>query len=420
MTRFTSLPGAPVAFTSLALTNALMAAGDTLVAIALAGSLFFSISPDDARGRVALYLALTMAPFALVSPLLAPWIDRRPGGRRSMVIVSGVARAGLCVLLADDLDKLLLFPEAFAVLVLGKGYGIAKASLVPTVVSRSEVLVEANAKLVLGSSLGGGIAALAGLALTQLSPSWVLGLATVLFAAAAVSAWPLPATRTAEEKPTSIEIAELRSSGILLAAGAMAVMRGSLGFLTFLLAFWLREQDVATWWFGAVLAAGGVGTLLGSLVIPSLRTRAAEERLLLGCLILMIPTTLGAITVTGPAGGVVAASSVAVCAGAARLCFDAIVQRDAPDANAARSFARFETRFQLTWVAGALVPVLVPIPRDSGFVAISLAGMAAAILYGTGRHLHLAPWWQGVTTKVRALLGRRTPRSGSPIDPDQS
>lgn len=380
-----------------------MAAGDTLVAIALAGSLFFSISPDAARGRVTLYLVLTMAPFGVVSPFLGPWIDRRTGGRRLMVIASGVARAVLCMLLADDLNKLLLFPEAFAVLVLGKGYGIAKASLVPAVVPRPEMLVEANSKLVLVSSIAGFAASLPGLALLQLSPSWVLGLAMVAFAFAAVSAWPLPSERTAQGKPSSIEVAELRSSGILLAAGAMAVMRGGLGFLTFLMAFWLREQDAATWWFGVLLAAGGVGSLIGSLLVPPLRARAAEERLLLGFLVLMVPTTLSAMVVEGLAGGLIASFSVATCAGAARLCFDAIVQRDAPDANAARSFARFETRFQLTWVAGALLPVLLPIPRDSGFLAIALAGVAAALLYGTGRHIHLAPYWNALGRKVRGM-----------------
>ena len=41
---------------------------------------------DDSRGRVALYLALTMAPFAIVAPLLGPAIDRAKGGRRLMII----------------------------------------------------------------------------------------------------------------------------------------------------------------------------------------------------------------------------------------------------------------------------------------------------------------------------------------------
>ncbi|MFP3901280.1 MAG: hypothetical protein ACLFXM_10520, partial [Acidimicrobiia bacterium] len=55
-------------FSRLARTHALSVAGDTLITVALAGSLFFSIEPDAARGRVALYLALTMAPFSVVAP----------------------------------------------------------------------------------------------------------------------------------------------------------------------------------------------------------------------------------------------------------------------------------------------------------------------------------------------------------------
>ena len=61
-------------------------AGDTLVTIALAGSLFFSIDPSEARRKVFLYLALTMAPFAVVAPLVGPALDRAAGGRRWMVI----------------------------------------------------------------------------------------------------------------------------------------------------------------------------------------------------------------------------------------------------------------------------------------------------------------------------------------------
>ena len=53
-------------FSRLARVHVLAVAGDTLVTMALAGSLFFSISPHAARNRVALYLLLTMAPFAVV------------------------------------------------------------------------------------------------------------------------------------------------------------------------------------------------------------------------------------------------------------------------------------------------------------------------------------------------------------------
>ena len=142
-------PGELDAFTRLARTHAASAGGDALLAIGLAGSLFFSISPEAARTRVALYLVLTMAPFAVVAPILGPLIDRHRGGRRGMVIVSLVVRSVLCLLIADHIDGLLLFPLAFGALVLGKAYGVARASLVPAVVDDEKELVQANARLTL-------------------------------------------------------------------------------------------------------------------------------------------------------------------------------------------------------------------------------------------------------------------------------
>ena len=47
-------------FGRLALVQVLMIAGDTLVTISLAGSLFFSISPTEAKSKVLLYLLLTI------------------------------------------------------------------------------------------------------------------------------------------------------------------------------------------------------------------------------------------------------------------------------------------------------------------------------------------------------------------------
>ena len=46
--------------------HAISCAGDTLVTMGLAGTVFFSVAADAARGRVALYLLITMAPFAIV------------------------------------------------------------------------------------------------------------------------------------------------------------------------------------------------------------------------------------------------------------------------------------------------------------------------------------------------------------------
>ena len=50
------------------------------------------------------------------------------------------------------------------------------------------------------------------------------------------------------------------------------------------------------------------------------------------------------------------------------------MQRDAPDANRGRSFARFESRFQVVWVLGAVVPAAVHLPFEAGAIAVAVVG----------------------------------------------
>jgi hypothetical protein len=80
----------------------------------------------------------------------------------------------------------------------------------------------------------------------------------------------------------------------------------------------------------------------------------------------------------------VVAAAVSVGAAAGRLAFDSLVQRDAPDAARGRTFARFETRFQLAWVAGALIPVAVPIPGRLGFLLLAIGLGFAGLSYLAG------------------------------------
>ena len=372
-------------FGRLARAHAMAVAGDTLVAIALAGTLFFSIDPEAARSKVFLYLALTMAPFAIVAPLVGPALDRSAGGRRWMVVGSSLLRAVICALMIDDVDSLLLFPEAFALLVLAKSYHVAKSALVPTTVSSDEALVEANSKLALISGVVGFAAAIPGGILLRFGGSeWVLALATVVFAAGVFVAWRIPKTQVADRPETDEAREELRGVGVLLAASAMGLFRGVVGFLTFLLAFSLRTGDAPTWHFGVVLALSAGGALAGAGLAPFLRQHAPEERI--------IAALLGVVAVTGAVaawfGGLVGASllaaSVGVGAAAAKQAFDAIVQRDAPDANRGRSFARFETRFQLIWVGGAVLGI-APIPMWLGALIVTAVTCFGAISYTAGQ-----------------------------------
>ncbi|HSL56704.1 MAG TPA: MFS transporter, partial [Acidimicrobiales bacterium] len=407
---------APSPFVRLARTHALLVAGDALIALALAGSLFFSIDPSDARWRVGLYLVLTMAPFAIVSPLIGPALDRMAGGRRWMIIGSGGLRAVIALLMVRDLDSLLLFPYAFAILVLGKGYHVAKSAVVPTTVASDEALVEANAKLSLLSGVAGAVAVVPGLLLAWLGgPQWVTGLAAVVFAAGAIVGLKLPATTVAPEPEGAEERAELRSAGILLSASAMGLLRGIVGFLTFLLAFELRgEQErpfVAglgaeigsstrevlgfsvttvntgspTWHFGVVAALAAIGGPLAAVLTPRMRRATSEERIIVGALGFAAAMAALATGLGGLVGAAAIGFAVAMASVAAKLAFDSIVQRDAPDVNRGRSFARFETRFQLIWVVGAFIPVVIPLPGQLGYLLLGLAALGAAVSYELGR-----------------------------------
>jgi cyanate permease len=121
------------------------------------------------------------------------------------------------------------------------------------------------------------------------------------------------------------------------------------------------------------------GSFVGAALGPRLRRRLVEERILLGSLVLVVAVGVLALRLGGRPGAAVLAAAVGVAAGAGKLAFDSIVQRDAPDAVRGRTFARFETRFQLAWVAGAALPVAVHIPNDVG-IAVIAAGAAVAFL----------------------------------------
>jgi len=371
-------------FGRLARAHAVAVAGDTLVAIALAGTLFFSIDVDQARGEVFLYLALTMAPFAVVAPLVGPALDRATGGRRWMVIGSSGLRALVCLLMVRDVDSLLLFPEAFALLVLAKSYHVAKSALVPTVVHSHEGLVEANSKLSLISGIVGFVAAVPGALLLRFGGSeWVLALAAVVFAVGVVVAWGVPKVQIATEPESAEAKAELRGAGVLLAASAMALLRGIVGFLTFLLAFSLRTDGSPTWHFGVVLALSAVGSLTGAALAPALRRQTSEERIISVLLVAVAVLAVVAAWLGALPGAALVAVTVGIGAAAAKQAFDSIVQRDAPDANRGRSFARFETRFQLVWVAGAVLGI-IPMPMWLGFLLVAGVSAFAGASYAAG------------------------------------
>ena len=159
-------------------------AGDAMVAIALAGSIFFEIPPRDAEVKVAAFLALTIAPLAVAGPFLVPLLDRA-GPRRAISFGAAVGRALVCLYAAPRFGTLLLFPCAFLLLVLSKVHAITKNGLAVAYAGPNEGLVRANARL--GRIATGGAVLAAGPAFALLK----LGDAeAVLYGAAVVYGSP--------------------------------------------------------------------------------------------------------------------------------------------------------------------------------------------------------------------------------------
>jgi len=194
-------------------------AGDAFVAVSLAGTIFFSTSVDQARGRVVLFLLVTMAPFAVLAPFIGPALDRMQQGRRYLLAGTLLARGLLCFTMSAAVNKPeTLLPAAFGILVLQKAYGVARASITPRLLPAEITLVAANARSQLmaltASMLAGSVAA--GIQVVG-GAAWVLRAGMVIYLAAMVLAVRLPdqvdAPLTPAVKPPSAPASPVSPAG---------------------------------------------------------------------------------------------------------------------------------------------------------------------------------------------------------------
>ena len=367
-------------FRRLSITHAAMMGGDAAMLVALADSLFLSIDPSSARSRVLLFLVVSFAPFIVIAPLIGPVIDRAAGGRRTVIQLAAGARVILSLLMAVWIENLALFPLVFGALVLQKTYLVSKSALVPSVVRTEAELVEANSKLGVIAGLTGFVAIIPA-AMLQVIPatagSGTLVYAAALFGVALASATRLPPDVVAAAAEQAIERAQLHGARLRVASLTMLLLRAFVGFMFFHLAFWLRTKSAGTAWFAVAVAMSALGVMAGNILAPRLRRWLSEERMLAGALTLSAVAGVGAALFGGIPAGVVLAVAVNFAAAVGRLGFESIVQRDAPQANRGRAFAQFETRFQLAWAIAGLVPVVLEIPGQIGFLLVGLAAAAA-------------------------------------------
>lgn len=376
--------------------HALHAAGDAMVAVALAGTLFFSVPIGEARGKVALYLLLTLLPFAFLVPVAGPLLDRFRHGRRTVLALTTGGRGLLTWVMAGAIAGIGLYPLALGVLVLSRAYGVARASAIPRVCPPTLGLVAGAARVnvagTLGTSVAGGVAALISVVF---GPPQVLYVASLVLIAASLLALRLPdqvdeaaVAAPTQPQPALRELPDALRSPLAAACG----MRATQGLLTLFLAFLLRRQGASAVEVGVVLGAALVGGTLGTVGaarMPGLAPRRlpylAPGLALIACVVAALaPSTLTLALAAGATG---------LGGSLAKFGLDATLQGAVSAERVGTYFARSETALQLSWVLGAGLALLLPARDPAGF-------LAAAVLLSGGL--------------LVALRVRRTPTADPP------
>ncbi|WP_405685638.1 MFS transporter [Streptomyces sp. NBC_00057] len=414
--------------------HAVNGAGDVMITIALASTVFFSVPTDEARGRVALYLAVTMAPFTLLAPVIGPLLDHLPHGRRAAMAGAMLARAVLALTMSGAVATggLELYPAALGVLVCSKAYGVVRSAVVPRLLPPRFSLVKANSRVTLAGLLATGVAAPIGAGLHTIGSAWPLYGACVIFIGGTVLALtlphkvdsskgerkarlvpphgvtsPRPEAKRSGKSDGRARVGEkrgekrpgLRSVGpsVLNGLQANTAHRALSGFLIFFLAFLLREQPLAgqsaAVSLGIAGVAAGVGNALGTAVGSWLRARGPEV-----IVASVLALALGVAVLAAFFFSTVMVAALSATAGftqaLSKLSLDAMIQRDVPEEVRTSAFARSETVLQMAWVVGGGIGIALPL---NGVLGMSVAAGILAL---------------GAATSVRGLLS--SARRGSP------
>ncbi|HSV40728.1 MAG TPA: MFS transporter [Nocardioidaceae bacterium] len=379
--------------------HAFNAAGDAAVAISLAGTLFFQVpgGDDQARGKVALFLLLTMLPFAIVAPLIGPFLDRFSHGRRWAIGTTMAIRGFLCWVLAGAIadESLTLFPAALGVLVASKAYGVTKAAAVPRLAPPDLSLVKANSRISLAGITGAAISAPIAVLASMIGPDWSLRYAFVVFAGATILAILLP-EKVDNAEHEQVRLADRRNPvphAVVIGLRANSGLRMLSGFLTLFMAFLLRTKPFEGWedkpelLLALVIGAAGLGNTLGiglgnvlKRVKPSLSVLIAIFAATTVAVITAVHYTLLTAVLLGLTAGLAQSFG--------KLSLDAMIQAEIPEANRSSAFARSEMLLQLSWVMGAFVGIALPLEAQLGLgvIGVILLGMSAWVVAGLRQH----------------------------------
>jgi len=246
-------------------------------------------------------------------------------------------------------------------------------------------------------TLAGLVAGALGAALLKgVSASSVLVAATFVYLGATVASLRLQRpTKALRDEVSGLSQAErdrhvlnpLGDSEVVWGLSAAALMRFTVGFATFLLAFGLRRQHAGLGYFAFALVLSGLGALLGLALVTRVRSALTETTLLTMALLgTGVGSALASLRPTLVAQ-IVLAGWLGLCAAVAQPTFDAITQRHVAPGAQGRTFARFAVRQQLLWVIGAVIPVAITLGFAVGDQVLAVLTTTAGVVYGVGRRM---------------------------------
>jgi len=401
---------------------------DSAMGVALANTLFFAAASGESKDKVALYLLITIAPFAVIAPLIGPALDRVQHGRRAALATSFLLRTMLAVVLIANYDgggypSWVLYPCALGMMVLSKSFSVLRSAVTPRVMPPSIDLVRVNSRLTTfgligGTLVAGGVAAgveyvlntlfglpgalfvvvfvtLAGASLTMRIPKWV-----------EVTEGEVPTTLTyhggggewdwLDEQPTEVIGRPTRQPmgrNIITALWGNCTIKAMVGFLFLYPAFVAKAHDASGWvqlaMLGTIGAAAAVGNFGGNFTaarMPLGRPAVMVVRAAIAVTTMALVAAVSGTLVLAAVATLITSASSAI----AKASLDASLQDDLPEESRASAFGRSESVLQLAWVLGGALGVLVYTELWVGFTAIStllIPGLAQTVVSYRGHSL---------------------------------
>lgn len=351
----------------------------------------FLSTESGTAAAVAKAFALLVIPFSLVGPATGVVIDR--WSRRRILAVTPLVRAlaGLGLLLAaGESEDWPLYVLALVVVSLNRFYLATAGAVMPRLV-RDEDLLVGNSL----SAAAGTVLTFVGLvAGTQLADAvgtrGLLAITLVCWPAAAILASrirnPLQPSRPegrlrAEVRRVSGEL--VRGARRLAATPAALGSITSVSFDQFLIGLitvlsvvvFKNEfrQGVAS--YGRIVAAGGVGVLIGSATVGWFEGRLARARIMsLAFAVAGVACLAGSSRIAGPSI-ILISFTLGLTYPWRKVPADTIVQESIPDRYRGRVFALYDMMFSLPRVVSAALAILL-IPHLSSGSYVAIVGAA--------------------------------------------